>query len=250
MNLRDVYDLPRDLTATKRSPAFDQFLRNWFEDERQLRRGELDLGFLSRLSPEELEVARGLIRRNLKLRFVHIINGAVFLRDLSAVPLLKAMLDTEPDWDRGMEIAGALWQLTRDSVFVERLHQLKANNQLHGIHMLKILWLDDERALDFLVDLLNRVDRELKPSFQHARASPIARLFGLLKPPAPRMDNGATGRRALSMLNDLEFGRLLVPVQDLPMQPKDYRVRRNDPAFRATMVRAIHKWNADNHLGL
>ena len=54
------------------------------------------------------------MRRNLKLRYTHIIEGTSALRDIGAVPILQAMLDEESDVSRRLTIAGALWKLSQD----------------------------------------------------------------------------------------------------------------------------------------
>jgi hypothetical protein len=89
-----------------------------------------------------------------------------------------------------------------------------------GVHLWQVLWLDDERAVDFLIDLLNQKDW-----------------------PALSM--------TLGLLNQLEFGRPMgVPAREMPHQPADYRKLRGDPAFRAHMVAAIHKLNAERRNGV
>ena len=76
-------------------------MRNWFGDSNSLNRGELDLSFLEELSPEELQTARELVRRNLRLSLRHLVQGAAALRDREAVPVLRAMLAAETKWAPG-----------------------------------------------------------------------------------------------------------------------------------------------------
>ena len=160
LRLREVYDIPEERTAGTHSPAFAKFLWNWFGDTRALTHGELDLKFLADLTPQELSLARELIRRNLGLKYNHIIEGASALHDQEAAPMLREMLYREPDISRRLTIAGTLWKLTRDAVFVECLREARERQPgaFASPHLWQVLWLDDERATDFLVDLLDEKD--------------------------------------------------------------------------------------------
>jgi hypothetical protein len=75
MWLSDAYDIPEGVAAGSHSPVFAKFLRSWFADTRAITHGELDIRFLDDLTPEELSLARELIRRNLKTKHSHIIEG-------------------------------------------------------------------------------------------------------------------------------------------------------------------------------
>lgn len=222
MRLSDTYDVPESVASGPHSPAFAKFLRNWFGDTTALTHGELDITFLNELTPEELSLARELIRRNLKLKYTHIVQGAAALHDPAAVPILHQLLDNEPDMDRRLTISGALWKINRDQAFIETLREVRAiRPSLFGyFHTLKVLWLDDERALDFLIDLLNVKDKMVHLT-------------------------------ALGLLNELEFGRSMpgVPAREMPHQPPDYNRLRTDPAFRAIMTEAIHRRNRESKNG-
>lgn len=221
MRLSDTYDLPDDIACGDHSPAFREFLWNWFGDTRALTMGEVDISFLDNLTPQELTVARSLIRRNLGLRYNHIIQGAAALHDVEAAPLLREMLGDEPDESRGLIIAGALWNLVRDPVFVTRLYRAKSKGSrlLIAAHLYQVLWLDDGRAVDFLIDLMDR--KELRPW-------------------------------ALPLLNELEFGRQTrsLRLAQKPHQPDDYRVLQLNPAFREKMTAAVRRWNREVKTGM
>lgn len=211
--LRSAYDLPDELIPKPHSRAFADFIKYWFFQEMALLRRELDCSFLRDLTPEELDAARKLIRMNLRTRHVHIIEGAAALEDVEAVPMLRAMLAEESDESRRLTIAGSLWKLARDPVFVDCLEQMvtSQNASLKQAHDYQILWLGDERAIDFLVRLLDDADDFVK-------------------------------FLALSTLNSLEFGKgFLVPSHQLPSQPESYRARRSDPVFRTKMVVQLRK---------
>src|SRR5208283_3933184 len=160
VRLQGIYDVPEEIAQGPHSPAFGQFLRNWFGDTSLVTHGELDFTFLNDLTPQELATARELIRRNLKLRHAHIIEGASALHDVDAVPILREMLDHETSDDWRATIAGALWKLARDPAFIECMDRVKSSTgTLVTAHMNKILWLADGRAIDWLIDLLPEEDR-------------------------------------------------------------------------------------------
>jgi hypothetical protein len=204
----DVYDIPDEIGQGNHSTAFMEFLRHWFFDSRGLNNGEVDLSFLAALTPDELHTAKGLLRRNLGLRYTHIIEGCAILRDLDSVSALRTMLSVEPDLSRQLTIAGALWKLVREPSFAQYLILMKESNVpvLRQAHIHQVLWLGDERTIDLLIDLLDDEDSFVR--FQ-----------------------------ALVMLNRLEFAHgLPVPERDLARQPDDYRARRLDQNLRRLLV--------------
>ena len=249
MWIRDSYDIPDEVSRGPHSPAFAQFLSNWFGDTTRITHGELDLGFLADLTPEELALAREMVRRNLKLRHNHIIQGVSALHDVAAAPILKSMLDTEPSESRRLTIAGALWKLTRDPVFPECLEQAKAsgNQSLLTAHLNQVLWLDDSRAIDFLIDLLPERDHESLFWRVFQRLSlrwPWRRL--LFRKWAAHRQRHAVGFYALALLNRLEFDAPAgAPPREAWRLPSEYRKLSNDLAFRERMTAFVHKWNVD-----
>lgn len=221
MILSDVYDLPESVAVSPHSLAFDKFLWNWFGDATALTHGELDLTFLENLTQAELFLARELIRRNLRLKYNHIIEGVAALHDVAAAPVLRAILDGESNMSRRLVIAGTLWKLNRDPIFLDCLEEAKSvcGGIFSYVHLGQVLWIDDERAVDFLIDLLDQNDRKVTSL-------------------------------TLGLLNELEFGRRMgIPASEMPHQPPDYRKLRRDITFRAQMVDAIHKWNAQSKNG-
>jgi len=223
MTLKSVYDIPEEVRKNaegdRYSTVFADFLWNWFGSTKAATNRRIDLSFVSRLSPSELSLAKDLIRRNLKLRYDHILWGASTLNDTEAVPALRRLLADERDLSRRLTIAGELWKLSRDPVFLDCLRDAKIRNPSLFVfgHLLQVLWLDDERALDFLVGLL---------------------------------DEPSVKGYALSLLNELEYGpHPTVPSGKLPHQADYYRKNRLDPQFRAVVVSAIQKRNAESKYG-
>lgn len=153
-------------------------------------------------------MAKDLLRRNLKLRYTHIVEGIAEIKDVTAVPLLRDMLAKESDLSQQLIITGALWKLIRDSSFVNCLNRMKAskNSTLKKAHFHQILWLRDERGIDLLFDTLDDEDR-------------FVRFL------------------ALSTLNELEFGRrFMVPENELPRRAAEYRERRQDRVLRELLI--------------
>jgi hypothetical protein len=248
LKLRDGYDLPSGISEMPCSPAFKKFLWNWFGDESSLRRGDLDLDFLRQMPAGEINLARELVRRNLGLKFVHIIEGSAVLADTSAVPRLRALLEAELNLDLQLTLAGVLWKLAKDGSLFRYLELAVEERQwlLVRAHISKALWLDDGRSIDFLFGLLNGYERE-----SVSKLNPLTKMLGIRATSPGVSERVLTGRYALMLLNELEYGRRTnVPVQDLPKQPKDYRERWANPGFRAKMLEAVHRWNVLNHVGL
>ena len=112
----DAYDIPDEIFEGEYSDAFVKFLRNWFGDSRSLSFGVVDRAFSDDLTPEELKLARELLRRNSGLKYTHIIECRAELRDLDSAPALRAMFACETDPSRQLTVAGTLWRLARDPV--------------------------------------------------------------------------------------------------------------------------------------
>lgn len=221
MKLRDIYDIPYDVANGAHSPAFTKFLWNWFGDTGAITHGELDITFLRNLTSEELLLAQQLIRRNLCLNQNHIIEGVSALHDVDAIPILHRMLHEESDISRRLTITGALWEVSRDPEFPACLEEAKSKSitVFATPHLWQVLWLDDARAIDFLVDLLDKGDWSVQSL-------------------------------TLGLLNELEFGRGMgVAAAKMPHQRADYRKLRADPAFRVHMAAAIHRRNLESRNG-
>lgn len=250
MWLSSVYDVPQDVADGPHSPEFRQFLDYWFGSVRVSFDERLTAA--TRLSAEEAVLARQLIRRALKSKRNHIISGTWVLGDLEALPLLRKMFDDEPDERHRLLIAGALWKLNKDPLLIECLNRAKVSGLFSVyFHLCQILWLNDERAIDFLIDLLPETDQSVEHGRKLRRLSRI-----LFKTPFRRIGLGMLRRHAkaegaapwaLGLLNHLETGHLVPP--DEQRSPSYYRERGNDPAFRERMLEAVQKSVAQMHHG-
>jgi hypothetical protein len=59
------------------------------------------------------------------------------------------MLDEEPNLSIQLNIAGCLWKLNKDPIFIDRLQRAKVAGLFWDyFHLLQVLWLGDERAVD------------------------------------------------------------------------------------------------------
>ena len=162
MRLSDSYDVPQALVDDPPSLALRQFLLSWFGSDRHYSFNER-LTTADCLAPEETLIARELIRSNLKCRYDHIVSGTWALDDLAAVPLLREIFDTGTSESRRLEISGALWKLNKDPLFIECLNRAKKGGLFWVyFHVLQILWLNDDRAFDFLIDLLPPADERAR----------------------------------------------------------------------------------------
>ena len=159
-------------------------------------------------------IAKDLIRSNLKLNYTHIIDGAAALRDREAVPQLQDMLARESNLSRRLSIAGALWKIIKDPIFLECLRDMAESDDdtLKEAHMYQIPWLGDEHAINLLIDLLQ--------------------------------DSGSFARHlALSALNAIEHRKhFLCSSDELPCGPSDYISRRDDMEFMNVMVQNLRQW--------
>jgi hypothetical protein len=250
MWLSDSYDAPQELVDAPHSPTFREFLLTWFGSTVRITFGLPRLTILNDLTPDEITLAQQLVRRNLKCRYIHIINATWALRDTSAAPLLRMMLKDEPDESRRLTIAGALWKLVLDPVFLECLEQAKKSGLIATYApLLHVLWLDDERALDFLIDLLPQedVDKRKAALFRLRNVLQHTPLRGWVYRRIKKHNEAqGAGPWALIVLNQLEFDRSVPP--DQMHRPSHYRHHQFDPAFRQHMVLAIHKSNSAPNL--
>jgi hypothetical protein len=208
------YDIPYEAQPKDglHSPAYHRFFENFFVNATGLIRHEVDLDFISALTPQETDLAKDLIRRNLKLRHVHIIEGVAALQDHELVPQLRDMFAHESDLSRRLTIAGTLWKLENDSVFPECLREMvkSENDSLKVAHIHQIAWLGDERTINLLIDIL-------EGGFGFAR------------------------HLSLSMLNTIEHERSYIG-SDLPHQEKYYISRKSDEVFMEKMVKNLNEW--------
>jgi hypothetical protein len=217
------YEIPLETWSKPRSEAFHKFYDYWFQNSFALTRGEIDVAFLADLTPEELQLARNLVRSNLGLRETHLVEGAAQLNDVESIPRLRDLCDTETNPSRKLTISGALWKLAGDERFVGTILQMVASMDanLKQAHFHQILWLGNEVSIRALIDLLSDNDRFVS-------------------------------YLALAKLNELEYGHpFSVSFDQLPSQPSRYQSLRDDKGFcgqLATSLRAKLDRNPYSHI--
>ena len=187
------------------SPVFREFFHHYFVDSILLYRSEVDFGFMRRMGPEELALARRLVRANLA-HGSHFIEGAALLGDREAAPEMHRLLDAERDLGARLPIGRALWMLERSTVFPELLSRMVRSRDpaLKQRHCEDVLLLADERAVDLLLTLSEDGDAGVRDA-------------------------------ALSWLSELAGAR----------RPRDaayFRARCSDAEFRTHLVRAMNEW--------
>lgn len=213
--VNQFYDIPRPLKRKCQSGSaelrafYNLFFVNWLG----VVRGEVNLDFLNQLSPNELAIARELVRRNLGKGSLHLVKGAAALKDVDALPILRTLFNNHTDLSRRLTIAGSLWKLDRDPRFLECIEQMIASdsNTLKEVHIDKVLWIGDERSINYLILLLD--------------------------------DGGKFVRSlALRFLNLIERGRRSSSA-DPQTSASDYKMLQSDPDFIGRMVTRLQQWN-------
>jgi hypothetical protein len=146
--------MPEVVDLDKASPAFRRFYEMHFVDSTPILRGDEDWQFAKALSPDELALARRLVRANLHLNPLYGDSAAV-LNDREAIPVLHDMLARARDLSQRITIARPLWILERSPAFPPLIEELVhgKNPMLKERHIFEVLLLADARALDHLFDM-------------------------------------------------------------------------------------------------
>ena len=215
---KNEYDIPSQMIVKGLSKAFKLFYHHYFVDSSQLRRREADLVFLDEFTAEELVLARQLIRRNLRLRYVHLIEAVATLNDHDGIPQLRDMLKDEPNLSLRLTITGTLWKLIKDDSFIDCVNEMvvSGSETLKEAHINDVLLIGDVRAINTLMDLL----------------SDSGRFVQFL---------------ALKHLNTIEHRTSFI-MKDLPSSPDHYIRCREDTDFMAKMVEGLAWYNKTNKL--
>lgn len=210
------FDIPRPLKrrCNEGSDALRAFYRGVFVTF-GMTRGEVDFSCVSDLRPGEIDVARELVRRNLDRGYTHLIEAAAALGDQDSVPILRALLGKHPGLSWRLTISGSLWRLGRDPVFLDCIAEMveSESTPLKEVHLDQVLWIGDERAIRYLIRLLDDPGRFVR-------------------------------YLALSRLNELEHSRSFAGVT-LPTTATEYKARMNDQHFIETMTAHLQLWLAD-----
>ena len=91
------YNIDIDLNSSDYSKAFNEFYSAHFINSFALTRGDIDTSFFNEMTNAEKEIAKRLIRQNLKLRQTHLFTASGQLKDNEALPILYEQLNNNPD---------------------------------------------------------------------------------------------------------------------------------------------------------
>jgi len=119
------YKLDIDPEKENFSESFKDFFHNHFIDMKGLSRREIDTSFYSQMTIDEKEIAKRLIRQNLDLRYVHLIEATGKLKDELALPILYEQLKNTSDLSRQLIIGQAIWRINNDIVYRDLLRMLQ-----------------------------------------------------------------------------------------------------------------------------
>ena len=151
------YFIDIDPNSNSLSTAFKDFYQNHFVNAFGLSRGDVDTYFYNAMTTEEKEIAKRLIRQNLKLRQAHLFKAAGILNDVEALPILYEQLNSNSDLSWRLTIGQAIWRLNRDEIYGDLLRQLKEHpsDNMREAHFDQVTDLKNDESIEMLFDYLN-----------------------------------------------------------------------------------------------
>ncbi|MEZ5046342.1 MAG: hypothetical protein R2831_05060 [Chitinophagaceae bacterium] len=160
------YFIDIDPNSSSLSTAFKDFYTNHFIDSYGLAREEVDLDFFTTMTTEEKEIAKRLIRQNLKLRQVHLFKASAYLNDKEALPILYEQFNSNTDFSWLMTIGQSIWKLNKDELYPKLLRQLKKqpNEMMRYAHFRQVTDLANEESIELLYDFLYDESNLIKSS--------------------------------------------------------------------------------------
>ncbi len=151
------YFIDIDPNLNSFSTAFKDFYENHFVDAYGLTRREVDTYFFDSMTPEEKEIAKRLIRQNLKLRQAHLFQASGLLGDKEALPILYEQFKNNTDLSWLLIIGQAIWKLNGDDLYSKLLQQLKTHpsNTMREAHFEQVTDLKNKESIEMLFEYLN-----------------------------------------------------------------------------------------------
>ena len=151
------YNIDTDPNSSDYSTAFKEFYSAHFINSFGLTRGDIDTSFFNLMSDTEKEIAKRLIRQNLKLRQPHLFTASGQLKDKEALPILYEQLDNNTDFSWQMTIGQAIWRINGDQLYPKLLKQLKdhPSDLMRQAHFEQVLDLQNEQSIETYFDYLN-----------------------------------------------------------------------------------------------
>ena len=109
----------------------------------------------------EKQIAKRLIRQNLKLRQSHLFKAAGILKDEEALPILYDQLNANTDLSWLLVIGQAIWKINGDEIYSKLLRQLKkhSSDTMREAHFEQIVDLKNKESIEMLFSYLNDESR-------------------------------------------------------------------------------------------
>jgi len=106
------------------------------------------------------DIAKRLIRHNLKLRQAHLFRAAGELKDEQALPILYEQLNKNTDLSWLLSIGQAIWKINGDKIYLELLRKLQQhpNGTMKAAHFEQVTDFKDEESIEMLLDYLEDPD--------------------------------------------------------------------------------------------
>lgn len=158
------YFIDIDPNTDNFSTAFKDFYACHFIDAFGLSRGDVDTYFFNAMTADEKEIAKRLIRQNLKLRQAHLFRASGLLQDKEALPILYEQFQNNTDLSWLLTIGQAIWMLNGDELYPTLLRQLKnhSSDTMREAHFDQVTDLKNEESIEMLFDYLNDKSRLVK----------------------------------------------------------------------------------------
>jgi hypothetical protein len=151
------YLIDIDPNSSSFSKAFKDFYKNHFINAYGMARGDVDTNFFKTMTEDEKELAKRLVRQNLKLRQAHLFRASGLLQDNEALPILYEQFEKNTDFSWHMTIGQAIWKLNGDNLYPKLLRQLKnhSSETMRVAHFDQVTELKNEESIEMLFDYLN-----------------------------------------------------------------------------------------------
>jgi hypothetical protein len=155
------YLIDIDPNSASLSKTFKDFYQNHFVNAYGLSRNEVDTYFFDSMPENEKEIAKRLIRQNLKLRQSHLFKAAGILKDEEALPILYDQLNNNTDLSWLLVIGQAIWRINGDELYPKLLRQLKehSSDTMREAHFEQIVDLKNKESIEMLFSYLNDKSR-------------------------------------------------------------------------------------------
>jgi HEAT repeat protein len=155
------YQIDIDPNSGHYSQAFKDFFYHHFINAIGLGRREVDTSFFMKMTEQERETAKRLIRNNLKLRQAHLFRAAGELKDEITLPTLYEALNSNTDLSWLLSIGQAIWKINGDEIYIELLRKLQVHPDpnMKAAHLDQVTDLKDKESVEMLLNYLNDKDR-------------------------------------------------------------------------------------------